>query len=149
MGAPERARQVADSVQHTLDAVRAATRGAKPVRVVWPLWQSPVLVVGRGSYLDELIEIAGGENVFHDMTAPSPPVSIEEIAQRDPNVVVASARTAATLRASGPWRAVAAMRANRIVLDDPAVTGRPSVVLGMAAVLLARALHPELAGSLP
>jgi len=149
MGAPERARQVADSVQRTLDAVRAATRGAKPVRVVWPLWQSPVLVVGRGSYLDELIEIAGGENVFHDMSAPSPPVSIEEIAKRDPDVVVASAKTATTLRASGPWRAVAAMRDNHIVLNDPAVTGRPSVVLGMAAVSLARALHPELAGSLP
>ena len=75
-------------MQHTLDAVRAATRGVKLVRVVWPLWQSPVLVVGRGSYLDELIEIAGGENVFHDMSAPSPPVSIEEIAKRDPDVVV-------------------------------------------------------------
>lgn len=149
MGAPERARNVADSVQHTIDAVRAATRSAKAVRVVWPLWQSPVLVVGRGSYLDELIEIAGGENVFHDMEAPSPPVSIEEIAKRDPNVVVASAKFAATLRASGPWKAVGAMRADHIVLDDPKVTGRPSVVLGMAAVSLARALHPELAGSLP
>ena len=149
LGATERARQVVDSVQRTLDAVRAATRGVKPVSVVWPLWQSPVLVVGRGSYLDELIEIAGGVNVFHDMSAPSPPVSVEEIAKRDPDVVIASAKTSATLRASGPWRAVGAMRANRLVLDDPAVTGRPSVVLGMAAVALARALHPELVGSLP
>lgn len=148
MGAPERARHVADSVQRTLDAVRTATRNLKPVTVVWPLWQSPVLVVGRGSYLDELIEIAGGENVFHEMEAPSPPVSIEEIAKRDPNVIVASAKFAATLRASGPWKAVGAMRANKIVLDDPAVTGRPSVVLGKAAVTLAHAFHPELAGSL-
>ncbi len=149
MGATERARQVADSVQRTLDAVRAATRGAKPVSVVWPLWQSPVLVVGRGSYLDELIEIAGGVNVFHDMSAPSPPVSLEEIAKRDPDVVIASAKTSATLRASGPWRAVGAIRANHLVLDNPALSGRPSVVLGMAAVALARALHPELSGSLP
>ena len=149
MGATERARQVADSVQRTLAAVRAATRGAKPVSVVWPLWQSPVLVVGRGSYLDELIEIAGGVNVFHDMPAPSPPVSLEEIAKRDPDVVIASAKTSATLRASGPWRAVGAIRANHLVLDNPALSGRPSVVLGMAAVALARALHPELSGSLP
>ena len=149
MGATERARQVADSVQRTLDAVRAATRGGKPVSVVWPLWQSPVLVVGRGSYLDELIEIAGGVNVFHDMSAPSPPVSLEEIAKRNPDVVIASAKTSTTLRASGPWRAVGAIRANHLVLDNPALSGRPSVVLGMAAVALARALHPELSGSLP
>ncbi len=149
LDAQVRARQVADSVQRTLTAVRTAMRGATPVRVVWPLWQSPVLVVGRGSYLDELLEIAGGANVFHDMPAPSPPVSVEEIARRDPSVVIANAKTAATLRASGPWRAVAAMRANSIVLDDPAVTGRPSVVMGMAAVMLARALHPERASALP
>jgi hypothetical protein len=40
------------------------------------------------------------------------------------------------------------VRAKRFVQHDPAVTGRPSVVLGMAAVQLARALHPALADSL-
>jgi ABC-type Fe3+-hydroxamate transport system substrate-binding protein len=107
------------------------------------------MVVGRGSYLDELVEIAGGRNVFHDLAAPSPPVSIEEIAKRDPSVLVTSAKTAETLRTSSPWNAVRAVRDRHIVLDDPTVTGRPSVVLGMAAVALARALHPELASRLP
>jgi ABC-type Fe3+-hydroxamate transport system substrate-binding protein len=46
------------------------------------------------------------------------------------------------------WRALPAVRAKRFVQHDPAVTGRPSVVLGMAAVQLARALHPALADSL-
>jgi hypothetical protein len=40
------------------------------------------------------------------------------------------------------------MQARSFILEDPAVTGRPSVVLGMAAVQLARALHPALADSL-
>lgn len=148
LNAADRAQVVADSVQRTLDRVRDAMRGVTPVPVVWPLWQSPVMVVGAGSYLDELLEIAGGRNVFHDMSAPSPPVSIEEIAKRDPAVVIASRQSAAALRASSIWSAVAAVRANRIVIDDPAITGRPSVVLGMAAVSLARALHPERAGAL-
>ncbi len=149
LGAEEAARVVRDSVQRTLDQVRAVTQGATPVSVAWPLWQQPVMVVGRGSYLDELIEIAGGRNVFHDLDAPSPIVNIEEIARRNPDVMVASTRTRAELVAKPQWGAVRAIRDNRFILDNPALTGRPSVVLGMAAVSLARALHPELASRLP
>ncbi len=148
LDATERARVVADSVQRTLDRVRDATRGASPVTVVWPLWRAPVLVVGRGSYLDELLEIAGGRNVFHDFAAPSPAVSIEEIAKRNPDVLIASAKTSGELRASTAWRSVAAVRNQHLLLDDPSLTGRPSVVLGMAAVSLARLLHPDRAAAL-
>ena len=141
LGVPEQAAQVSDSVQVSLDVQRRASRSAKPVSVVWPLWQSPVMVVGRGSYLDELIEIAGGRNVFHDIAEPSPTVSIEEIARRDPDFVIASRTTAKQLIATPAWRAVRAIREGRIVIDDPALSGRPSVVLGMAAHALAAALR--------
>jgi hypothetical protein len=40
------------------------------------------------------------------------------------------------------------VREERFIVQDPSLTGRPSVVLGMAAVQLARALHPELRDSL-
>ncbi len=149
VGADGRARVVSDSVQSTLDRVRALTASRPRPRVVWPAWESPLLVIGGGSYIDELLTIAGAENVFHDMDAPSPPVSIEEIAKRDPDIMVAGVTRAATLTASPSWQAVRAVRERRFVVQDPAVTGRPSVVLGMAAVQLARALHPELRDSLP
>jgi iron complex transport system substrate-binding protein len=149
LGASARAEGVVDSVQRTLDAVRAITRGATVRTVAWPLWQQPVMVVGRGSYLDELLEIAGGRNVFHDLESPSPVVNVEEIARRNPDVLVATAKTRAELEAKPSWRAVRAVREARWIVDQPDVTGRPSVVLGMAAVSLARALHPELAARLP
>lgn len=149
LGASDRAATVVDSVQRTLAAVREVTKGAAPRSVVWPLWKQPVMVVGAGSYLDELLEIAGGRNVFHDMEAPSPIVSVEEIAKRSPDVIVASATTSGELRERPQWRAVRAVRDSQWVLHDPSLTGRPSVVLGMAAVSLARALHPELASRLP
>ncbi|WP_373064052.1 ABC transporter substrate-binding protein [Gemmatimonas sp.] len=149
MGADARAKIVTDSVHATLDRVKALTASRPRRRVVWPAWESPLLVIGGGSYIDELLSIAGADNVFHDMSAPSPPVSIEEIAKRDPDVVIAGVTRAATLTASPSWQAVRAVRERRFIVQDPAVTGRPSVVLGMAAVQLARALHPELRDSLP
>ncbi len=149
LGAAPRARLVSDSVQSTLDRVRALTASRPRPRVVWPAWESPLLVIGGGSYLDELLTIAGADNVFHDLEAPSPPVSIEEIAKRDPDVVVTGASRGAALSAAPAWQAVRAVREQRFLVQDPALTGRPSVVLGMAAAHLARALHPELRDSLP
>lgn len=143
LGATPRATNVADSVQASLDRVRVATRGTRAPTVVWPLWQSPVMVVGRGSYLDEIIDIAGARNAFHDLEAPSPAVSIEEIAKRDPDFLIVSAKTAARLKDIPAWRAVRAMRDGHLIIDDPILSGRPSVVLGMAANALARALHPD------
>lgn len=145
-----RAAQVGDSVQRTLDRVRTITaRSAARPTVLWPVWDSPPMVIGGGSYLDELIEIAGGRNVFHDDAAPSPTVSLEEILRRAPERVVASMRSVEQLPTRSGWRDLPAIRARHFVVEDPNVTGRPSVVLGMAAVQLARALHPELADSLP
>jgi len=149
LGASSRATTVVDTVMRTLNAVRGVTREASRRTVAWPLWQQPVMVVGRGSYLDELIEIAGGRNVFQDLDAPSPSVSIEEIARRNPEVLVGTARTRADIESRPQWNAVRAVRDGRWLTDDPTLTGRPSVGLGMAAVALARALHPELAERLP
>lgn len=149
LGAEARAATVSDSVQRTLDRVRALTAKVSPrPTVVWPVWNTPPMVIGGGSYMDELLEIAGARNVFHDVAQPSPSVSIEEIIARAPQLVVTSARQVATLGTDNSWRALPAVQSRRFVLHDPAVTGRPSVVLGMAAVQLARALHPALSDSL-
>ena len=149
LGESARAATVIDSVKHTLDKVREVTRRATPRSVVWPLWQQPIMVVGSGSYLDELIEIAGGRNVFHDIASPSPQVSLEEVARRNPDAIIGTEKVRDQLLDKPHWKSVAAARDGRFILEDPALTGRPSVMLGMAAVALAHALHPELADQLP
>ncbi|MBU6365721.1 MAG: ABC transporter substrate-binding protein [Gemmatimonadetes bacterium] len=149
LGDTATAQVVSDSVRRTVDAVRARTRGLARVRVVWPLWDRPLLVVGQGSYLDELLGVAGGDNVFHDLAAPSPPVSMEEVVRRAPDAIVTSARGAERMRQAVGWRAVSAAREGRFIIVADSITGRPSVNLGMAAVALARALHPSVAQTWP
>lgn len=149
LGATARATTVSDTVQRTLDRVRALTAAiTERPTVVWPVWNTPPMVIGGGSYMDELLEIAGARNVFHDAVQPSPSVSMEEVIARAPQFVLVSEKQAVALGADDSWRALPAVRAKRFVRHDPALTGRPSVVLGMAAVQLARALHPSFADSL-
>jgi iron complex transport system substrate-binding protein len=120
---------VVDSVQRTLDRVRSAAVSLPHPTVFWVLWQSPLMAVGGGSFLNELITIAGGTNIYGTMTAPSPVVSREDVMSRHPDVILTSPQ------AAKDWH-------GRVLVPDTTLIGQPSVRLGEAAVSLANLLHP-------
>jgi ABC-type Fe3+-hydroxamate transport system substrate-binding protein len=124
---------IADSVERSLAAVSARPRPARPVTVFWHVWDSPILTIGRGSYLDELVTIAGAKNVFGDLPDPSPQVTLEEIVRRNPDFILIGAESEKTLRANPLWRAVPAVREGRMLVVDTLLVGRPGVKLGEAA----------------
>ncbi len=106
-------------------------------RVVFVTWDNPPVVIGGGSYLDELATLAGAANVFHDVAAASAVVGLETIATRDPDVIV-------WLRDSvGPepppfarraeWQVIGAVRARRFVYLTGSLFGRPSPRAAQAA----------------
>jgi ABC-type Fe3+-hydroxamate transport system substrate-binding protein len=135
---------VVDSVTRTLDRVRAATANLERPSVFWHVWDSPIITIGAGSYMSELVDIAGGRNVYADLPEPSASVALEDIVRRDPAIVLAGPDGARVMRESAAWNALPAVRAGRIAIVDTTLVGRPSVHLGEAAVSLARLLHPEL-----
>jgi len=145
-GDSARAATVVDSVDRTLARVRSATAGLPRPTVFWHVWDAPIITIGRGSFLDQLLTIAGGRNVYEDLSQPSPQVSIEDIVRRDPDVILAGPDGAARIRASTTWRAVRAARTGHVLVVDTSLIGHPSVRMGEAAVVLARLLHP---GTMP
>lgn len=149
LGAEREATVLVDSIDGTLAAVRDAVDGVERPRVVWTSWEAPVMVVGDASYEAELLALAGAVNVFADRREPVATVTIEEIAQRDPVLVLAGPERIERMRTSASWRAVAAVRAGRLVVLDTSVIGRPGVSIGMAAVSIARTLHPDRSDRLP
>lgn len=131
LGDSARAATVVDSVQRTLDRVRAATAPLPHPTVFWEVWPSPLMAVGGGSFLDELLTIAGGTNIYASLRAPSPVVSREDVLSRHPDVIFTSPQ------AARDWK-------GRVLVPDTALIGHPSVRLGEAAVSLANLLHPGL-----
>ncbi|HEY3134249.1 MAG TPA: helical backbone metal receptor [Gemmatimonadaceae bacterium] len=137
-----RAKRVIDSVEHTLDSVRLANRDARRPTVFWHIWDSPLITVGSGSFMSELVDIAGAKNVYADINGPSGPISLEDVAKRDPDYILAGPIGAARIKAEPRWRIVRAARENKILVVDTMLVARPAVRLGEAAVSLARLLHP-------
>ncbi len=124
---------IADSVERSLAAVSARPRPARPVTVFWHVWDSPILTIGRGSYLDELVTIAGAKNIFGDLADPSPQVTLEEIVRRNPDFILVGTVTGQALRDNVLWRSIPAVREGRLLIVDTLLVGRPGVRLGEAA----------------
>lgn len=144
IGADSLGRLVADSVGRSVESVRALPRATDTVSAYWHIWDAPLLTIGGGSYLSELLAVAGAHNVFDDMTQPSPQVSMEEIARRDPDVVLAGPNAAERIRTSPTWQSVRAVREGRVIVIDTTIVGRPGVRMGEAARFLRRVLVDSL-----
>jgi iron complex transport system substrate-binding protein len=136
--------RVADSVQQSLARTRALTSTAEPERAVWIVELDPLMVIGGGSFLSEIIETAGATNVFASISGPSAVVSMETLVTLDPAVILGSAAVVEQVRRGAIWRGITAVKENRVLAADSYTMGRPSVRMGEAARNLAMLLHPEL-----
>lgn len=89
LGAPDNARALLDSIDRSI----ADLPRAQPRRVFVAVGHSPgdlsgILTAGPGTFLHELVALAGGQNVFADVHAPWPAVSRESILRREPERIL-------------------------------------------------------------
>ncbi|MDW8280680.1 MAG: helical backbone metal receptor [Myxococcales bacterium] len=109
-----------------------------------------LVVAGPGTYLDELLQRAGGTNVFADLPLRYAKVAVEEVAARRPQVIldavhVPPADEGARARAAADWQALAhipAVAQGRVHLLAQRSFVTPGPRLGQSIGELLRLLHP-------
>jgi iron complex transport system substrate-binding protein len=143
---------LARDIQKKVDDVRAKTAAAtsKP-RVYHEIDASDptkIFTVGPGSYIADLIEIAGGVNIAAKATSAYPQLSAEEILRADPEVIVLAAADYSAkpdqVSARAGWSVISAVKNKRIGTIAPNLINRPGPRVGEAADAYARIVHPEL-----
>lgn len=144
VGDTTRARNVVDSVTATLDRVRRATAPLPRPTVFVHAWDKPLMTLGGGSFISELLSIAGARNIYDSLAAPSQSVAIEDVVRRNPDYILVSPGEEKNVLAAPRWQSLAAVRAGRVVAYDTNLVARPAVKLGEAAVSLAKIFHPAL-----
>lgn len=87
-------------LEREIAEVRSQTAGQPPRRVMFVVDRQigglrGLVVAGPGSYLDELMRVAGGENIFSDMKARYGKVAVETIEERRPEVILDAVHTEA------------------------------------------------------
>lgn len=142
----------ADSVRDRLDAalqtVRAAVQGRPRPRVLYLIGLDPPVAAGPGTFVQELIEAANGDNVMADAAMRWPQVSLEHVLSGSADVlIIASERPRpallAELRRRPGWRDLEPVREGRVHVVDADLFNRPGPALADAIVSLAAILHPD------
>ncbi len=102
---------------------RARAEGAPRVRAVLVLQREPLYVVGRGSFLDAMLEAAGAENLARGFTDPYPRVSLEWLIAAAPDLILDAADPAAEAQAHwAHWPSLPAVARGRVELLDRSLT---------------------------
>ncbi|MEO8090750.1 MAG: helical backbone metal receptor [Gemmatimonadales bacterium] len=121
--------KAADSLAAVFDtALASATRppAARRPKVLLLVWEQPPMTIGRGSFLSELVERAGGENLFADVTSSSGVVSIEAVAARDPDLIFTTVEGPSAFASRPEWQVVRAVREHRFLHVTGSEFNRPS-----------------------
>jgi ABC-type Fe3+-hydroxamate transport system substrate-binding protein len=140
--------RAADSVAAVFDTALAAATAAAPEapparrpKVLLLVWEQPPMTIGRGSFLSELVERAGGRNLFADVASSAGTVSIEAVASRDPDLILTTTAGPVAFAERPEWRTVRAVRERRFLPVSGSEFNRPSPRAPAAIRELARLLR--------
>jgi iron complex transport system substrate-binding protein len=153
LGIETRGEEVVSELQSRMAALRPAA-GPKP-RVACIEWIEPLMAAGN--WTPELVEMAGGINLFGEAGKHSPWMTWEQLAEADPDILVIApcgfdlARTGQEMHwlADRPgWRNLRAVRTGRVYLaDGNQYFNRPGPRVVETLEALVEMLHP--AGGAP
>ena len=156
IGSGERAEALASSMERSLAGIRAATsRLPRPVTLLVfgrdPASLRNVYASGGFGFLHDMLEIAGGTNVFGEVKTQSVQASTEMLLARKPEVIIElhygdSAKGLDLAKEAQAWNVLAsipAVRNHRVfsLVGDEFVVPGPRIVDATRA--LAHTLHPD------
>lgn len=145
---PLAGQRLAADLHRQLDAVHERVKAQPPIKTILSLSDERFDCVGRGTYLDELLTIAGGENAV-DSSAPYPTFDRERIVELAPSAVLILAPAAPAnfkSRAERLWMSLPnlpAARNNRVMTIDDPYALQPGAHIGRVAEMMADALHAK------
>jgi len=113
--------------ERTKALVRSVKPRARKPSVFVVVGNTPIFTVGKGSYIETLIVLAGGRNAAADVNAPYARYSAEALIARQPDLIVVDPDVHVNETLSqAPWNALRAVRKHHMyTLPDAAILERP------------------------
>ena len=82
------ARPLIGAAEAALAQARTANESRQPLRVFCPIWRNPWMTIGPDTYMHDFITTCGAANLFRDRWERYPRVALDEVAHRDPQVIL-------------------------------------------------------------
>ncbi len=146
-GAEATAETVALEMERRIAEVERRVSGLFRPKALYVLQTGPLITVGGKTFLNDLIELAGGVSISVSETADYPQFSRETVAARRPDVIIAPLSHGSELVSeqslTRDFARTPAVVRGRILRVDPDLVDRPGPRLVDGLEQLARGLHPE------
>ncbi len=153
LGVPDRGPAVVADLTGRMAAIAAQARALPDQPTVGTVeWIDPLMA--GGNWMPELVDMAGGRNLFGEAGAHSPWIAFEDFAATDPDVIVIlpcgfsiadARRDMPALTGRDEWRDLTAVRNGRVfVADGHHFFNRPGPRIVESLEILAEMLHPEI-----
>jgi iron complex transport system substrate-binding protein len=148
LGVGEQGRALSESLRLRLQDLHRRLENVAPTRVMFVVWQEPLISIGQDTYIADALRRAGAESVIQTKQ-DWPHIGWEEVVRLQPAYLVfASAKpeeitvTLNGMRNLPGWRDLKAVEENKIVIVSEAIN-LPAPRLVDAIEELAKRLHPE------
>ncbi|MBE3144807.1 MAG: cobalamin-binding protein [Planctomycetes bacterium] len=151
-GCPDKAEPLAAKIKSELDQIRTKSSSAKKVKVLWAVQTEPIRVVGVKTFVNEIIDLAGGQNVIAPTGDQYPSIGTETILTCGAEVIIQSAMgtediTKQQETAEKFWNRFAnlpAVKDKKVYVIEADTVLRLGPRLPDGAMAVAKLLHPGL-----
>ncbi len=140
VGACEGANRIVAAMQTRVETIRQAVENESEPRVLYLL--SGGFVAGNGTFISDIIETAGAENLAANAGIEGyGKISAEVVAQRNPQWIIVSNRS--VIPDGEPWASTTALQQNQVIVVNGSYISQPAPRVVVPLTKIARTLHPE------
>jgi iron complex transport system substrate-binding protein len=148
VGRSSKADTIVMQLRQQVSVIQRRIQGSVPVRMLYVLNSQPLITVGPGSFIDQMIRMAGGANVAAKSATPYPRLSMEAVLQEDPEVLVFPVGKAEGISESEQqtwhqWTTMTAVKRGRLHQISADWLNRPGPRIARGLDALAEILHPD------
>ena len=148
-GNTEKAQVVEERLQSELGQLEQQIQGLPQPTVFYELGYDPLFTVGPGSFVQDAIQRAGGENVTADAQQAYPQYSVEKLLGDDPEYYLAGASSGATVESivsRPPYSSLQAVQQDKVFVVNDDLVNRPGPRIVEGVREIAETIHPAAFG---
>lgn len=124
------------------DQLQKTYSNKKIIPVFYQLWAQPLMTVTKRSWINDVITLCGGKNVFADLRGVAPEVDIEAVLLANPAVIMTASKNQHWKNKWQHWPQLRAVQKNRLYTLDPDALERASPRILIGAQAMCQALVP-------
>jgi len=148
LGKEKKAIDILSALNERTTRLTNKTKKSVKVKVFWQLGAEPLMTISKNTFIDEMITLAGGQNIAHEGPLRYPRFNKEEVLRQNPDVIILVAMGAVTETEKKQWQKYSDLKAvknSRIFVIDTRITCNPTPVNFVEAIeIVSKLLHPEL-----